>query len=93
MNTSGLLYDDFLCLFFLHTHRKASPLSMELPEDCDQFRFLRAASLNHLKGVCWFDRDQRFGNDDLYSPHTGSKDSDTGSKDQGTCKRYAYVVK
>ena len=44
-NTSGRLYDDFLRLLFLHAHRDASALAGELPEESDQFRFLRAA--------CW----------------------------------------
>ena len=41
-NTSGRLYDDFLRLLFLHAHREASALAGELPEESDQFRFLRA---------------------------------------------------
>jgi hypothetical protein len=42
VNTSGHLYDDFLCLTFLHTHREGSDLSGEVPEESDQFRFLQA---------------------------------------------------
>ena len=71
---------------------ETSPLSIELPEDYDQFRFLHTVSLNHLKGVCWFDRDQRLEGLSLFPP-TGSKESDKGSKDQGTYKWYPYVVK
>ena len=41
VNTSGRVYDDFTRLFFLHTHREASILSGELPEESEQFRFLR----------------------------------------------------
>ena len=53
MNTSGLVYDDFVSLFFLHVHREVSILSGELPgirsEESDQFRFLRVATLSNLK--------------------------------------------
>jgi hypothetical protein len=48
-DTSGRIYDDFSRLLFLHTHREASALSNELPEESDQFRFLRADSLGNLK--------------------------------------------
>ena len=34
------LYDDFLRLLFLHTHREASALDEELTKKTDQFRFL-----------------------------------------------------
>ena len=50
VNTSGLLYDDSLCLLFFHAHREASALSGELHEESDQFRFLRADYLTNLKG-------------------------------------------
>ncbi len=40
MNTSGQVYDDFLCLFFLDTHRDTSALTGELTEESDQFLFL-----------------------------------------------------
>ncbi len=33
----------------MHAHREASALGNELPEDSDQFRFLRAACLANLK--------------------------------------------
>ena len=36
VNTSGLVYDDFTRLLFLHVHREAS---VELPEESEQFRF------------------------------------------------------
>ncbi len=48
--TSGRVYDDFNRLLFLHTHREASALVNELPEESDQFRFLRATCLANLKG-------------------------------------------
>jgi hypothetical protein len=41
VDTSGRLYDDFIRLFFLDGHRDTSVLSNELPEESDQFRFLR----------------------------------------------------
>jgi len=50
VDTSECLYDDFIRFLFLHVHREDSPLSHELPEESDQFRFLRAACLTNLKG-------------------------------------------
>jgi len=47
---SGRIYHDFSRLFFHHAHREVSPLVHELPEESDQFRFLRDASLGNLKG-------------------------------------------
>ena len=48
VNTLVRLYDDFLRLLFLNAHRESSALAREL--ESDQFRFLRAACLAHLKG-------------------------------------------
>jgi hypothetical protein len=50
VDTSGRVYDDFNRLLFLHAHREASALANELPEESDQFRFLRATCLANLKG-------------------------------------------
>ena len=50
VSTSGRVYDDFTRLLFLHAHREASVLAGELPEESEQFRFLRAARLANLKG-------------------------------------------
>ncbi len=44
------MYDDVLRLLFLDAHRGTSALTGELPEESDQFRFLRAACLEKLKG-------------------------------------------
>ena len=49
VNTSGHIYEDFVRLLFLHAHREASILAGELPEESDQFRFLRDARLETLK--------------------------------------------
>ncbi len=49
MNTSGRLYDDFCRLLFLDVHRESSDLSGELPEESDQFHFLRTACFVNLK--------------------------------------------
>jgi hypothetical protein len=48
--TSGRVYEDFARLFFLHAHREASILTGELPEESEQFRFLRDSRLSKLKG-------------------------------------------
>ena len=37
--TSGRLYDDFIRLFFFHTHHESSVLVNDLLEESDQFRF------------------------------------------------------
>ena len=46
----GRVYDDFSRLLFLHAHREASALSNEIPEESEQFRFLRAACYANIKG-------------------------------------------
>ena len=43
VDTSGCVYDDLSRLLFLHANREASALTNEIPEESDQFRFLRAA--------------------------------------------------
>jgi hypothetical protein len=43
VDTSDRVYDDFSRLLFLHDHREASALANEIPEESEQFRFLRAA--------------------------------------------------
>ena len=50
VNTSGRIYEDFTRLLFLHTHREASILDGELPEETEQFRFLRPSRLVNLQG-------------------------------------------
>ncbi len=51
VDTTGRLYDDFSRLLFLHTHREVSIiLSNEIPEESDQFRFLRVTSYSNIKG-------------------------------------------
>ncbi len=47
----GRVYDDFSRLLFLHAHREASALANEIPEESDQFRFLRAARYANIKGL------------------------------------------
>ena len=51
VETLGRLYDDFIRLIFLHVHRETSVLSTELPEESDQFRFLREVCFTNLKGA------------------------------------------
>ncbi len=50
VDTSDRGYDDFSRLLFLHTHRESSVLANEIPEESDQFRFLRAACYTNIKG-------------------------------------------
>jgi hypothetical protein len=50
VDTSGRIYDDFLCLLFLHVQREESTLTNEIPEETGQFRFLRADFLGNIKG-------------------------------------------
>ena len=51
VDTTGRMYDEFIRLLFLHTHREASALANELPEESDQFRFLRASCFANFKGA------------------------------------------
>ena len=50
VDTCGRIYDDFSRLLFLHSHREASSLGNELPEESGQFRFLITSSLPNLEG-------------------------------------------
>jgi hypothetical protein len=50
VDTAGRIYEDFSRLLFLHAHREASALANELPEESEQFRFLRAACFANIKG-------------------------------------------
>ncbi len=50
VDTSGRLYDELIRVLFLHAHREAA-LPNELPEESDQFRFLRSSCFAHLKGT------------------------------------------
>ncbi len=51
MDTTGRLYDEFIRLLFLQAHREASTFTNELPEESDQFRFLRSSCFVNLKGT------------------------------------------
>ena len=52
MNTSGHIYDDFCRLLFLHANpnREPSTLANEVPEEPDQFHYLRATCYANIKG-------------------------------------------
>jgi hypothetical protein len=50
VDTSDRVYDDFSRLLFLHTHREASALVNEIPEESEQFRFLRVVCYANIKG-------------------------------------------
>jgi hypothetical protein len=50
VDTTGRLYDDFRRLLFLHTHREDSVLTNEIPEESDQFHFLRVVYYANIKG-------------------------------------------
>jgi hypothetical protein len=50
VDTAGRIYDDFSRLLFLYGHREASALANELPEESEQFRFLRATCFANIKG-------------------------------------------
>jgi hypothetical protein len=43
VDTAGRIYEDFSRLLFLYAHREASTLTNEIPEESEQFRFLRSA--------------------------------------------------
>ncbi len=50
VDTSGRVCDDFSRLLFLDDHREASVLSNEIPEESEQFRFLREVCYDIIKG-------------------------------------------
>jgi hypothetical protein len=50
VDTAGRIYDDFSRLLFLHAYREASVLVNELPEESEQFRFLRTVFFANIKG-------------------------------------------
>ncbi len=50
VDTADRIYEDFSRLLFLHAHREASTLANEIPEESEQFRFLRAACFTNIKG-------------------------------------------
>ncbi len=50
VDTTGRIYEDFSRLLFLHDHRESSALANELPEESEQFRFLRATCFANIKG-------------------------------------------
>jgi hypothetical protein len=49
-DTVGRIYEDFSRLLFLHDHRESSDLANEIPEESEQFRFLREACFANIKG-------------------------------------------
>jgi hypothetical protein len=50
VDTVGRIHDDFSRLLFLYAHHEASILGNELPEESEQFRFLRTACFPNIKG-------------------------------------------
>jgi hypothetical protein len=50
VDTSDRIYDEFLRLLFLHTHRDTSVLVNEIQEESGHFRFLRVVCLDNIKG-------------------------------------------
>ena len=50
VDTADRIYEDFSRLLFLHAHREASALTNEIPEESEQFRFLRGACFANIKG-------------------------------------------
>ena len=66
VDTTGHIYDDFSRLLFLYPNREVSVLTNEIPEESDQFRFLRDDSYDNIKGSV-VDFDERFGHEDFYT--------------------------
>jgi hypothetical protein len=67
VDTSDRVYDDFNLVLFLHTHRDASALTNELPEESDQLRFLCVTCLVNLKGSVEVNFGEIIGHEDFYS--------------------------
>ena len=51
VDTTGRMYDEFIRLLCLHTHREESAVTNELTEESHQFRFLHASCFANLKGT------------------------------------------
>ena len=66
MSTSGRVYDDFVRLLFLHSHRETSILVGELPEESEQFRFFQTTHMENIKDSR-FDSSQILRNEGYYS--------------------------
>jgi hypothetical protein len=60
VDTSDRVYDDLNCLLFF---TRSSTLTYEIPEESDQFRFLRDTCLANLKGsvTSWVTFDESIG--------------------------------
>jgi len=67
VDTGDRIYDDFSRLLFLHTHRETSALVNEVPEESDQFPFLRAACLADIKGSVGLILAKASGHEDFYT--------------------------
>jgi hypothetical protein len=50
VDTTGHIYHDFSRLLFLDSNREVSVLFNEIPEESDQFRFLRDDWYENIKG-------------------------------------------
>ncbi len=50
VDTAGRIYEHFSRLLFLHAHRETMALGNEIPEESEQFRFLRSACFANIKG-------------------------------------------
>jgi hypothetical protein len=50
VDSSGLIYDDFLRLLFLPVHCEVSALGNDISEESGHFRFLRVPCLVNIKG-------------------------------------------
>jgi hypothetical protein len=51
VDTTGRMYDEFIRLLVLHSHRETSALTNELSEESDQFLFLHVSCFANLKGA------------------------------------------
>ena len=50
VDTTDRIYDDFLRLLFLYSHRETSALVHDIPEESGHFRFLHVVCLPNIKG-------------------------------------------
>ena len=67
VDTAGRIYEDFSRLLFLHAHREASSLTNEIPEESEQFRFLRGVCFGNIKGSVGLILDKDIDHADLYT--------------------------
>jgi hypothetical protein len=61
VDTSDCIYDDFLRLLFLYSHRETSTFGNDIPQESGHFRFLHSPCLANI------DFGESFGHEDFHT--------------------------